>query len=101
MGYENINSNIIETEKAKQEKIAQEYLRENKNHEKLMEDYQNNLRVLDSLRNEEVADQVIISKTEEELKLLSERVETSLKRKEWLFNQLSHESMEKYLKPEE
>lgn len=95
--------NTTENQEVSQSNIAHEYKQEYKNWQKLNESYQNTLKGLDSLRNDGLVqnDSQMITKLEGELKSISSMMEGSQINMNRLFSQLSDESKEKYLKPEE
>jgi predicted RNA-binding protein with EMAP domain len=79
--------------------IAHEYLQEYKHHQKLMESYQDTLRSLDKLRKEFLSEEdLTVKKLQGELKSISAIMGGSQDYMNSLFNQLSDESKEKYLK---
>lgn len=101
-----------ETQKPKEEEqsaeieqanIAHEYLQEFKHYQRLNESYQDILKSLDRLREEGLLndDDPTIKKLENELKSISALMDGSQEYMKRLFDQLSDESKEKYLKPKE
>jgi len=85
---------------AEQSSIAHEYLQEQNHYKRMNEVYQARLRDLDGLREEShlpgVSDN--ISRVEQELQQISVLMEGSEKYSEKLFDQLSEESRDKYLR---
>lgn len=105
--FENVSEDggsqkVVEQSEERQEKIAQEYLREYENHQKLMQSHNLALKSLDSAREESILTTAdtsdLIKKLEEERAKLSKLVDESLQRMQALFNQLTDESKDKYLK---
>lgn len=99
---ENVSGSKTESNESSQSNIAHEYKQEYKHYQKLSESYQSTLKSLDKLRDENVLqnDSSIITKLEGELKTISGMMNGSQIYMSRLFDQLSDESKEQYLKPE-